>query len=373
MKNDVIHKMKLSVQPDVDAILEMNKPYEPSPQDYEKADESEKEGYITKAKSISYWADAWRRLKKNKVAMVALVVIVLLSIFAFAGPLFTNYSYSIQMRGEENWPPFWEEPTQRIFDRAAEAGVTFDKWAHPLGTDNMGRDNLTRLMYGTRISLSIGIIATLIVVIVGTIVGSIAGYAGGVIDVIIMRFTEIIYSVPDVLIVLLLSTVFKNTLTDYINTHQGGFAEFLNTLGGNLIGLFITFGLIYWVGMCRIIRGQVLMLKQQEYVIAARALGASRRRIIKRHLLPNCIGQLVVTACLQIPSAIFLESFLSFLGMGVSAPLTSLGSMASEGLSGIYSYPYRLVVPAVFLSILILSFNLFGDGLRDALDPRLKK
>lgn len=366
-------KKLLSMQPDIEPILKMNEPYTPVPEDFEKAAESEKESFITKAKSVSYWADAWRRLRKNKVAMVALVVIIMLFLFAFIGPLFTNYSYSIQMRGEENWPPFWEKPSDSVLRKAEQDGIKFNKWLHPLGTDNLGRDNLTRLMYGTRISLSIGIVATLIVVIIGSIVGSIAGYAGGAVDVVIMRITEIIYSVPDILIVLLLSTALKATLTDYINSSTGWWPQFLNTLGGNLVGIFITFGLIYWVSMSRIIRGQVLMLKQQEYVTAARALGASSGRIIKRHLLPNCIGQLVVTACLQIPSAIFLESFLSFLGMGVSAPLTSLGSMASDGLSGLYTYPYRLVVPAVMLSVLILSFNLFGDGLRDALDPRLKK
>lgn len=362
-----------TMHPDVEPLLKMNEPYIPKPEEYAKAEESEKAAFITKAKSVSYWADAWRRLKKNTVAMVALVIILMLFVFAFAGPAFTNYSYSIQMRGEENWPPFWEKPSQAVLDKCVQDGVTFNPALHILGTDNLGRDNLTRLMYGTRISLSIGLVATAIVVVVGSLVGSIAGYAGGAVDVIIMRVTEVIYSVPDVLVVLLLSTVLKAGMTEYVNNNPGPWAQFLNTLGGNLIGIFITFGLIYWVGMSRIIRGQVLMLKQQEYVTAARALGASPGRIIKRHLLPNCIGQLVVTACLQIPSAIFLESFLSFLGMGVSAPLTSLGSMASEGLSGIYTYPYRLVVPAVVLSVLILSFNLFGDGLRDALDPRLKK
>ena len=150
-------------------------------------------------------------------------------------------------------------------------------------------------------------------------------------------------------------------------------AEFVSVMGANLISMFIAFAALYWVGMSRIIRGQVLQVKQQEYVTAAKALGASHGKIIRRHLLPNCIGQLVVTTCLQIPSAIFLESFLSYLGVGVSAPLTSLGSLASEATQGMYTYPYRLIFPALILSIMILSFNLFGDGLRDALDPRLKK
>mgnify|MGYP002537748390 FL=1 len=172
-----------------------------------------------------------------------------------------------------------------------------------------------------------------------------------------------------------MNVIFEKTreLGEAIKAYSGPGSAFVATMGANLISMFMAFGMLYWVGMSRIIRGQVLQVKQQEYVTAARALGASSGRIIKRHLLPNCIGQLVVTTCLQIPSAIFLESFLSFLGVGVSAPMTSLGSMASEALQGMYSYPYRLFFPAIILSVMILSFNLFGDGLRDALDPRLKK
>ena len=163
-------------------------------------------------------------------------------------------------------------------------------------------------------------------------------------------------------------------ITQFISDHQGNaLAEFMRTIGPNLIAMFIAFGLLYWVSMSRIIRGQILQLKQQEYVTAARALGASGGRIIRRHLLPNCIGQIVVTTCLQIPSAIFLESFMSYLGVGVSAPLTSLGSMCRDARSGFTTNTYRLIIPAVIISVMILAFNLFGDGLRDALDPRLKK
>jgi len=177
-----------------------------------------------------------------------------------------------------------------------------------------------------------------------------------------------------VLIVLLLSTSIKPAMQAFVNSNlDNPLSSLITVLGPNLISIFVTFGLIYWVGMARVIRGQVLMLKQQEFITAARALGAKGPRIIGKHLLPNCVGQLIVTTCLQIPSAIFLESFLSFLGVGVSAPLTSLGSMASDALGGVYSFPYRLIVPSVLLSLLILSLNLFGDGLRDALDPRLKK
>jgi oligopeptide transport system permease protein len=175
------------------------------------------------------------------------------------------------------------------------------------------------------------------------------------------------------LVVLLLSTILKVPIATMFNNTSNGFVKGLAVLGPGLIAIFIAFGLLYWVGMARIVRGQILMLKGNEFVTAARALGATGPWIIRKHLLPNCIGQLIVTTCLQIPSAIFLESFLSFLGVGVSAPMTSLGSLASDALGGIYSYTYRLVIPAVILSALILSLNLFGDGLRDALDPKLKQ
>ena len=204
--------------------------------------------------------------------------------------------------------------------------------------------------------------------------GAISGYCGGKVDAVMQRIVELIYAVPEMLVVLLIATALKPILTDYVNSSgTSPLKSFVNVLGPNLISMFIAFGLLYWVTMSRIIRGQVLQLKQQEYVTAARALGASGGRIIRRHLLPNCIGQIVVTTCLQIPSAIFLESFLSYLGVGVSAPLPSLGSMATDALSGMYTYTYRLIVPSVILSIMILAFNLFGDGLRDALDPKLKK
>ena len=176
------------------------------------------------------------------------------------------------------------------------------------------------------------------------------------------------------MVILLISVVLNDTLMEYANNNPSTFfAKMIILLGTKLIAMFIAFGVLYWVTMSRIIRGQIIQLKEQEYVTAARALGASGGRIIRRHLLPNCIGQIVTTTFLQIPSAIFLESFLSYLGVGVSAPLTSLGSMASDALSGLISYPYRLAFPAIILSGMILCFNLFGDGLRDALDPRLKK
>ena len=342
--------MKLTMQPDWERLPDPD--IEFFADDFEKASDEAKENFIEKAPPVSYWKDAWRRLKQNKVAMVALGFIIFIFIFAFIMPLFFKNDYSTMVRGDENLTPCLK---------------------YPFGTDNVGRDLLLRTMYGTRVSLVIGLCASLIVLIIGTVYGSISGYVGGKTDAIMMRIVELIYSVPEVLVVLLIMTTIKAPLTKWGNSSDSVIAEFVMRIGPGLISIFIAFGVLYWVTMARIIRGQVLMLKQQEYVTAAKALGAPGSRIIKRHLWPNCIGQIIVTTCMQIPSAIFLESFLSFLGIGVQAPLTSLGSMAADALGGIYSYAYRLIIPSVFLSLLILSLNLFGDGLRDALDPRLKK
>ena len=232
---------------------------------------------------------------------------------------------------------------------------------------------MVRTMMGARMSIIVGIFAALLVLIIGAVYGSISGYCGGKVDAVMQRIVEMIYSIPETLIILLISATLAPALGEFQNSGSGPLQTLVTKLGPNLIAMFIAFGCLYWVTMSRIIRGQILQLKQQEYVTAAGALGAKGGRIIKRHLLPNCVGQIVTTTFLQIPSAIFLESFLSFVGVGVSAPLTSLGSMCSDALGGISTYPYRLIIPALIISIMIPSFNLFGDGLRDALDPRLKK
>ena len=244
---------------------------------------------------------------------------------------------------------------------------------HVFGTDSTGRDLMARTMYGARVSIIIGVVAAIIVLIIGSIYGSISGLAGGAVDFVMQRIVELIYSIPEVLIVLLLQVVLKDPLQNWFDTSESAFAKAMGDLGSGIVSIFITFALLYWVTMARIVRGQVLQLKKQEYVTAATALGASNSRIIRRHLLPNCVGQLVITTCLQIPSAIFLESFLSFLGLGVSAPMASLGSLCSDAIATISLYPYRLIYPAMVLTIIVLTLNLVGDGLRDALDPRLKK
>ena len=267
------------------------------------------------------------------------------------------------------------EFTDTPSENATEIELYKRVFPHVFGTDSQGRDIMARTMYGARVSIIIGIMAALIVLIIGSLYGAISGLCGGVVDFIMMRIVELIYSVPEVLIVLLLQVVLKDPLQMWFQNHAqtSAFVKAMSDLGAGIVSIFITFAVLYWVTMARIIRGQVLQLKKQEYVTAATALGASNARIIRKHLLPNCIGPLVITTCLQIPSAIFLESFLSFLGLGVSAPMASLGSLCSDALETISLYPYRLVFPAIVLTIIVLTLNLVGDGLRDALDPRLKK
>ncbi len=333
-------------------------------EDFLPAGDDEKKSLVVMRESVSFWKDGLRRFKRNKIAMTSLVVVILIFILSFIVPQFYPYKYEQQIKGSNSLAPFeYSEAEQEAIANGE------DVFPHILGTDQLGRDYAIRVMMGSRVSLTVGLVASAIILLIGSVYGSIAGFFGGWVDMVMMRIVDIIYTVPDVLIVILLATVLNYPLKDL--AMKPGF-EWIGLIGVNLISIFVVFALLYWVGMARIVRSQIMILKEQEYVTAARALGASNGRIIKKHLLTNCIGTLIVTTTLQIPSSIFTESFLSFLGLGVNAPMPSLGSLASAALNGLQSYPYRLFAPAIMISVIILSFNLLGDGLRDAFDPKLK-
>lgn len=378
--------------------------------------------------SLTYWQDAWRRLKKNKLSMVGVVLIIFIVLFGTVGPFFSKYTDSSQQNEYKNLPPILElydigeniniyvskdynmfivsdkgemvkrleldkekkDVVNKIYyykmgnDKNEEVildfsynilkdkkgydynftieydGVVYTKSTSKtlnktfiFGTDDLGRDMLTRVMYGARISLTIAVVATLVNLFIGVVYGSIAGYEGGRVDDIMMRIVDIINSIPLVLYVILLMVWFRKT--------EG------------LTNIIIALSSVYWVSMARLVRGQMLSLKEQEFVLAAQVIGVPKSKIIFRHLIPNAMGPIIVSMTMMIPSAVFTEAFLSFIGLGVSAPMASWGTLANNALSGLITYPYQLFFPAVAIAVTMLAFNFLGDGLRDALDPRLRR
>jgi oligopeptide transport system permease protein len=298
----------------------------------------------------SLWRDAWRRLLKNKLAVFGLIVVVLITISSLLGPTVIkratgfapDYIPTNDTRLIKSFPPF-TGPDGEF------------SWTHPMGTDNAGRDQLARVLQGGQISLFVGIISTLVSLLIGVSYGAIAGYVGGRIDNIMMRLVDILYSLPYVIVVIVLLSMFRS-----------------QTARGQLILLFIALGSVSWLTMARIVRGQVLSLKNQEFVVAAKATGVSTPRIIFRHLVPNTLGPVIVYATLTIPQIMLTEAFLSFLGFGVQAPLASWGSLASDGIQNIAIFPWQLIFPGVTMALTLFSLNFLGDGLRDALDPQMR-
>jgi len=280
---------------------------------------------------IGYWQDAWIRFKKNRLALLGLAVLSVMIFMAIIGPFIGGWDY-------------------RVMDYKTGTNA-LPSGEHWFGTDYLGRDMFVRLWTGTRISVFIGVVAAALDLIIGVTFGGISGYFGGTVDDVMMRIVDVLVGVPYLLTVILLLVVMRPGLTSII------------------LAMVIT----GWTGMGRLVRGQVLQLKEMEYVLAAKSIGASPRRIIARHLIPNTMGVVLISLTMTIPAAIFTEAFLSFIGLGVPMPMASLGTLANEGYQVLYVHPHNMIIPAITISLLILSFNFVGDGLRDALDPRLRQ
>ena len=339
-----------------------------SPEMFAPATEDEKRQQDVMSESTTFFKDGMRKLFKNPLAVGSIIVLCCIIITIIVAPMIVPYRYeeilSVNGRrdkGAKNLAPFtYSKMEQEFIDQGGE------RFPHIFGTDEQCRDYFIRVIYGTRISLAVGFFASIIVLIIGMLYGSISGYMGGKVDLIMMRVVDIIYSLPDMLIIILLKVV----LDERLHFAPG---SFLARLGTSMVSLFIVFGTLYWVSMARLIRGQILTIKENEYILAARSIGAKPGRIIRKHILPNCLSVIIISTALQIPSAIFTESFLSFIGIGVKAPMPSLGSLANAAREGLQSYPYKLIFPALMICLIVLSLNLLGDGLRDAFDPKLRR
>lgn len=304
----------------------------------------------TFVRGTSLWRDAWRRLFKNKLAVFGLVVVVIVTIASITGPAIIKKTFGFT----PDYIPTHDLKLTKSFPPFTGPDGEFS-WLHPMGTDNAGRDQFARVLQGGQISLLVGVIATLVSLIIGVSYGAIAGYLGGRLDNVMMRIVDVLYSLPYVIVVIVLLSMFRS-----------------QTPWGQLILLFVALGSVSWLTMARIVRGQVLSLKNQEFVLAARATGVSGPRIVFRHLVPNTLGPVIVYATLTIPQIMLTEAFLSFLGFGVQPPFASWGNLASEGIQNIGIFPWQLVFPGVTMALTLFSLNFLGDGLRDALDPQMR-
>ena len=324
-------------------------------------------GLLRTKKSQSLWQEALRRLGRNRAAVVGGSFIILLILLAIFAPLIAIKPFELQVLLDQNKVPEW---LVSIFPSMGPyAKFSSD---YPLGADYVGRDLFSRIVYGARVSLTVAFIGPLISLIIGVIYGSISGYFGGRVDNIMMRIVDVLYAFPSLLFIILLMAFFRSTLSDI---QPGTFAYWINQIDENMGGLlfiFIGIGLTAWETMARLTRGQVLSVRQKEYIEAAQTIGVSNMRIMFRHILPNIAGPLIVAETLAIPGYIATEAFLSFIGLGVNPPTPSWGSMISDGSRAIRTYPNQAIFPALALAITMFAFNFLGDGLRDALDPRLR-
>ena len=298
----------------------------------------------------SLWKDAWKRLKRNRLAVFGMIVVAFVIVASLAGPPIirhlTGYTY--------DYIP--SDPALLTSLPPLTAPDGSFSWTHPMGTDDAGRDILARVLLGGRISLMVGIISTLVSLVIGITFGATAGYLGGQVDEVMMRIVDVLYAIPYMMIVIVLLAFFGS-----------------QSPMGQLVLLFVALGAVSWLTMARIVRGQVISLKNQEFVLAARATGVATWRIIARHLVPNTLGPVIVYATLTIPSVMLLEAFLSFLGLGVQAPLASWGSLSADGIQNIAIFPWQLLCPGITMAVTLFSLNFLGDGLRDALDPQMRK
>jgi len=308
---------------------------------------AEKGEYV---RGSSLWRDAWRRLLKNKLAVFGLIVVLVVAIGSIVGPWIIEATLGFT----PDFIPSHDPKLTKSFPPFTGPNGQFSL-THPMGTDNAGRDQLARVLQGGQISLFVGIISTLVSLLIGVSYGAIAGYVGGRLDNLMMRIVDVLYSLPYVIVVIVLLSMFRS-----------------QTARGQLTLLFIALGSVSWLTMARIVRGQVLSLKNQEFVLAARATGVSGTRIVFRHLVPNTLGPVIVYATLTIPQIMLTEAFLSFLGFGVQAPLASWGSLAADGIQNIAIFPWQLIFPGVTMALTLFSLNFLGDGLRDALDPQMR-
>ena len=299
-------------------------------------------------RGTSLWRDAWRRLLKNKLAVFGLVVVIVVTIASILGPTVIQKIFGFT----PDYIPTHDDKLTRSFPPFTGPDGKFS-WLHPMGTDNAGRDQLARVLQGGQISLFIGLLSTVVSLLIGVSYGAIAGYVGGRVDNLMMRIVDVLYSLPYIIFVIVLLSLFRS-----------------QTPRGQLTLLFIAIGSVSWLTMARIVRGQILSLKNQEFVLAARATGVSASRIIFRHLVPNTLGPVIVYATLTIPQIMLTEAFLSFLGFGVQAPLASWGTLAADGITNIAVFPWQLIFPGATMALTLFSLNFLGDGLRDALDPR---